>query len=207
MLELLPAVDGLIFDPVNHRYHLAGYGWVAHSITKVVNDKTPAQMKRIMDSKHIWENRGNTVHQCLENFLLHGEAGDPGDYAEWVEPLVNHIMWKTWEAVAVEHRMVDTRHSIAGSFDALLRNKNDGRLVLADLKTQSSHHSKPRDISPQLGGYLNLMDQCHPGVAVNRCIGIWARPGSTSITAFEGPDCIESYLAARSVFLAAQPDF
>jgi hypothetical protein len=207
MLERLPAVDGLTFDPVNHRYHLAGYGWIAHSITKVVNDKTPAQMKRIMDSKHIWENRGNTVHQCLENFLLHGEAGDPGDYAEWVEPLVNHIMWKTWEAVAVEHRMVDTRHSIAGSFDALLRNKNDGRLVLADLKTQSSHHSKPRDISPQLGGYLNLMDQCHPGVAVNRCIGIWARPGSASITAFEGPDCIESYLAARSLFLAAQPDF
>jgi len=207
MLERLPAVDGLTFDPVNHRYHLAGYGWIAHSITKVVNDKTPAQMKRIMDSKHIWENRGNTVHQCLENFLLHGEAGDPGDYAEWVEPLVNHIMWKTWEAVAVEHRMVDTRYSIAGSFDALLRHKDDGRLVLADLKTQSSHHSKPRDISSQLGGYLNLMDQCHPGVAVNRCIGIWARPGSTSITAFEGPDCIESYLAARSVFLAAQPDF
>ena len=207
MLERLPAVDGLTFDPANHRYHLAGYGWIAHSITKVVNDKTPAQMKRIMDSKHIWENRGNTVHQCLENFLLHGDAGDPGDYAEWVEPLVSHIMWKTWEAVAVEHRMVDTRYSIAGSFDALLRHKDDGRLVLADLKTQSSHHSKPRDISSQLGGYLNLMDQCHPGVAVNRCIGIWARPGSTSITAFEGPDCIESYLAARSLFLANQPDF
>ena len=83
MLERLPAVDGLTFDPVNHRYHLAGYGWVAHSITKVVNDKTPAQMKRIMDSKHIWENRGNTVHQCLENFLLHGDAGDPGTTPKW----------------------------------------------------------------------------------------------------------------------------
>ena len=116
-------------------------------------------------------------------------------------------MWKTWEAVAVEHRMVDTRYSIAGSFDALLRHKDDGRLVLADLKTQSSHHSKPRDISPQLGGYLNLMDQCHPGIAVDRCIGIWARPGTTSITTFEGQDCIESYLAARSLFLANQPDF
>ena len=209
MTTHLPAVEGLTFDPVNHRYHLAGYGWVAHSITKVINDKTPDQMKRIMATRDEWEPRGNTVHACLENFLLHGDPGDPGQYAEWVESLVGHIMWKTWEAVpgGVEARLVDTRYSIAGSFDALLRHKDDGRLVLADLKTQSSRHSKPRDISPQLGGYLNLMDQCHPGLAVDRCIGIWARPGSTSITAFEGPDCIESYLAARSVFLAAQPDF
>ena len=204
---MLDPIPGLSFHEERHKYHLAGYGWIAHSITKVINDKTPAQMKRIMDSKHIWENRGNTVHQCLENFLLHGDPGDPGDYAEWVQPLVNHPMWKTWEAAAVEHRMVDNRYSIAGSFDALLRHKEDQRLVLADLKTQSSHHSKPRDIGPQLGGYLNLMDQCHPGIAVDRCIGIWARPGTTSITTFEGQDCIESYLAARSLFLANQPDF
>ena len=204
---MLDPIPGLSFHEERHKYHLAGYGWVAHSITKVINDKTPAQMKRIMATRDEWEPRGNTVHACLENFLLHGDPGDPGDYAEWVEPLVNHPMWKTWEAGAVEHRMVDTRYSIAGSFDALLRHKDDGRLVLADLKTQSSHHSKPRDIGPQLGGYLNLMDQCHPGIAVDRCIGIWARPGTTSITTFEGQGCIEAYLAARSLFLANQPDF
>ena len=204
---MLDPIPGLSFHEERHKYHLAGYGWVAHSNTTVINDKTPAQMKRIMATRDEWEPRGNTVHACLENFLLHGDPGDPGDYAEWVEPLVNHPMWKTWEAVAVEHRMVDKRHSIAGSFDALLRHKEDQRLVLADLKTQSSHHSKPRDIGPQLGGYLNLMDQCHPGIAVDRCIGIWARPGTTSITTFEGQGCIESYLAARSLFLANQPDF
>jgi hypothetical protein len=204
---MLDPIPGLSFHEERHKYHLAGYGWVAHSITTVINDKTPAQMKRIMATRDEWEPRGNTVHACLENFLLHGDPGDPGDYAEWVEPLVNHPMWKTWEAVAVEHRMVDTRYSIGGSFDALLRHKDDGRLVLADLKTQSSHHSKPRDIGSQLGGYLNLMDQCHPGIAVDRCIGIWARPGTTSITTFEGQCCIEAYLAARSLFLANQPDF
>jgi len=206
-MSFLMPVEGLTFEPTRHRYHLTGYGWIAHSITTVINDKTPAQMQRIMSTRSEWEPRGNTVHACLENFLLHGEAGDPGDYAEWIEPLVNHPMWKTWEAVAVEHRMVDKRHSIAGSFDALLRHKGDGRLVLADLKTQSSHHSKPRDISPQLGGYLNLADQCHPGLAVERCIGIWARPGNTSITTYEASDCIENYLAARSLFLSKQPAF
>jgi hypothetical protein len=175
----------------------------------VVNDKTPAQMARIMSTRSEWEPRGNTVHACLEQFLLHGEPGDPGDYSDWVAPLISHPMWKTWKAVAVEARLVDERYSIAGSFDALLQNQNDGRLVLADLKTQSSAHSKPRDISPQLGGYMNLIDQCYPELAgkIERGIAIWARPGACNITPFDAPACIEAYLSARSLFLSQQPDF
>ena len=204
----LQPIPGLTFHPEIHRYRYQGR-WISHSITTVVNDKTPAQMARIMASKSEWEPRGNTVHQCLETFLSTGEPGDPGDYYEWVLPLINHTMWKTWKAVAVEHRLVDDRHSIAGSFDALLQNQKDGRLVLADLKTQSSRHSKPRDISPQLGGYMNLIDLCHPELAgkIERGIAIWARPGECGITTFEAPACIETYLAARHAFLAAQPDF
>ena len=167
----------------------------------------PAQMARIMSSRSEWEARGNTVHACLENFLLHGDAGDPGEYENWVTPLVNHSIWKTWEPVAVEHRLVDTRYSIAGSFDALLRHKDTGRLVLADLKTQSSQDSKPRDVTPQLGGYMNLMDQCYPGIAVDEGIAIWSKPGSVAITTYKGPKCVESYLAARSLYLQEQPDF
>jgi hypothetical protein len=204
----LPKVDGLEFFEDIHRYRFRGQ-WVAHSITTVVCDKTPAQMAKIMATRDQWENRGNTVHACLERFLLHGDPGDPGDYESWVTPLVSHTMWKTWKAVAVEHRLVDDRHSIAGSFDALLQNQKDGRLVLADLKTQSSRHSKPRDISAQLGGYCNLIDLCHPELAgkIERGIAIWARPGECGITTFEAPACIETYLAARHAFLAAQPDF
>jgi len=204
----LQPIAGLTFHPEIHRYHYRGR-WIAHSITTVVNDKTPAQMARIMASKSEWEPRGNTVHQCLETFLSTGDPGDPGDYAEWVLPLTSHPMWKTWKAVAVEARLVDERHSIAGSFDALLQNQNDGRLVLADLKTQSSAHSKPRDISPQLGGYMNLIDLCYPELAgkIERGIAIWAKPGACSITTFDAPACIETYLAARHSFLAAQPDF
>jgi hypothetical protein len=204
----LQPIAGLTFHPEIHRYRYQGR-WISHSITTVVNDKTPAQMAKIMASKDQWEPRGNTVHHCLETFLSTGEPGDVGDYYEWVLPLINHPMWKTWKAVAVEHRLVDDRHSIAGSFDALLQNQKDGRLVLADLKTQSSAHSKPRDISPQLGGYMNLIDQCHPELAgtIERGIAIWAKPGACSITTFDAPACIESYLAARHAFLAAQPDF
>ena len=203
----LPPVPGLSFDPERHRYHLDGYGWLAHSITTVVNDKTPAQMARIMASRDQWEPRGNTVHACLEAALTGQPLPDYTPYAEWVDPLLEHPMWKTWSAVAVEHRMVDTRYSIAGSFDALLQHKDDGRLVLADLKTLSSPHSQTRDISPQLGGYLNLMDQCHPGTAVSRCIGIWARPGSTSITTYETAPAIETYLALRHAYLATNAPF
>ena len=205
---MLSPVPDLHFFPDQHRYLYRGQ-WVAYSITTVVCDKTPAQMARIMATRDQWENRGNTVHACLEQFLLHGDPGDPGDYGEWVTPLVSHPMWNTWKAVAVEHRLVDDRYSIAGSFDALLQNQNDGRLVLADLKTQSSAHSKPRDIAPQLGGYMNLIDQCHPELAgkVERGIAIWAKPGSCSITTFDAPACIETYIAARTAFLATQPDF
>lgn len=208
MTITISPVPDLHFYPDQHRYLYRGQ-WVAYSITTVISDKTPAQMARIMASKHEWEPRGNTVHSCLESFLTTGDPGDPGDYDEWVTPLVSHPMWNTWKAVAVEHRLVDERHSIAGSFDALLQNQNDGRLVLADLKTQSSAHSKPRDIGPQLGGYMNLIDQCHPDMAgtIERGIAIWAKPGACSVTTFDAPDCIESYLAARSLFLANQPDF
>ena len=207
MISLQP-IPGLTFHPEIHRYHYRGR-WISHSITTVVNDKTPAQMARIMSTRSEWEPRGNTVHACLEQFLLHGEPGDPGDYSEWVTPLISHPMWKTWKAVAVEARLVDERYSIAGSFDALLQNQSDGRLVLADLKTQSSAHSKPRDIGPQLGGYMNLIDQCYPELAgkIERGIAIWAKPGACNITPFDAPACIEAYLSARSLFLSQQPDF
>ena len=166
-------------------------------------------MKRIEASRSDWEPRGNTVHACLENFLLHGDPGDPGDYADWVTPLVSHTIWNHWEPVAVEGRLVDDRHSIAGSFDAVLRHKDNGNLLIADLKTQSSEHSKPRDISPQLGGYLNLIDLCYPQAAglINKGIGIWARPGFTAVTTYEGPNCIANYLAARSLYLDKQVPF
>jgi len=166
-------------------------------------------MARIMSSRSEWEPRGNTVHACLENFLLHGDAGDPGDYAEWVAPLTAHPMWKTWKAVAVEHRLVDARHSIAGSFDALLQNQDTGELVIADLKTQSSRHSKPRDVSPQLGAYAQLIDLCYPHMAgqIKRGLAIWSRPAETAITTYAMEDAIPTYLACRHAFLAKQPDF
>ena len=206
LVTSLPPIPHLEFFPDIHRYRFQG-NWINHSITTVVSDKTPAQMKRIMSTRSEWEPRGNTVHACLENFLLHGDPGDPGAYDEWVGPLTAHPIWNTWEPVAVEGRLVDPRHSIAGSFDAVLRHKDNGNLVIADLKTQSSEHSKPRDISPQLGGYLNLIDINYPEVAgrINRGIAIWARPGSTAITTFEAADCIDNYLAARSLFLSKQP--
>ena len=174
----------------------------------MVNDKTPEQMAVIESKRSEWEPRGSFVHNALELFLTTGDPGDLGEYGAWITPLVNHLMWRNYRAIACEHRMVDTRYSIAGSFDALLEHKETGQLVLADLKTLSHPHSSDRDVSKQLGGYLNLMDQCHKDVAgkVTECVGIFARPGKTT---FQPPvpasKCIENYLAARSAFLSRQP--
>ena len=207
MLE--PIADLVFYPDPLHRYMYKG-NWLARSVTQVLSHDMPAATRARIDATKDgpdgWLIRGNTVHACLENFLLHGDPGDVGDFSDWVTPLLAHPLFKDAEVLAAEYGVCSPSKSLGGQFDALLRTAK-GKTVLCDLKTQSSHHSKPRDISPQLGGYLNLMDQCHPGVAVNRCIGIWARPGSASITAFEGPDCIESYLTARSLFLALQPDF
>lgn len=201
---MLAPVKDLEFFPDSHRYRFRG-DWIKYSITQVVSDKSDAQLAQIMRTKHVWEPRGNSVHAALENFLLDAHPGDMGDYAEWIEPLVSHRMWDRWEPAAVEMRLVDPRHSIAGSLDCILRNKDDGRHVLADLKTLGSSHAKTRDISPQLGGYLNLADQCAPHFPdITRCIGIWARPGAVELTTYETQDCITNYLAARSLFLDKQ---
>tara|TARA_B100000287_G_scaffold144271_1_gene136163 strand:+ start:2238 stop:2717 length:480 start_codon:yes stop_codon:yes gene_type:complete len=150
-----------------------------------------------------WEPRGNTVHACLEAFLL-GLPYDPGAYKEWVEPLLAYDLWNRWEPVAVEFRMADTRYCIAGSADCILRHKENGKYALADLKTLSKSGRK-RDISAQLGGYLSLLSQCKPEIQISKCFGIWAKPNETFTTRYDPIDCRDIYDRQRHYFLKQQP--
>ena len=205
-------MDGLEFLPEVHRYRYKDPAtqrlrYATASITTVCNTKTKEQMDKIMETKHIWEPRGNTVHHCMELFSI-GKSCDPGEYREWVEPLVNHDIWKRWTPIANELRMVDTRYGIAGSCDVIIQHNETGEQVLADFKTQSRKDSTAYDIKPQLGGYLSLIDQCYgKHLNISRCFGIWSRPGDVEITVYNSEDCITAYLAARDIYLRNRPDW
>ena len=167
-------------------------------------------MKRIMETKHIWEPRGKAVHVALETFLTTGKPGEYStDYSEWVEPLLEHSVWNTYEAVACEYRLADLERNIAGSFDCLLRRKDDHQqLVLVDLKTQGKADASPYDVSPQLGGYLGMLSLHWPQLYVQKAGVLWSRPGSTTLQKVDVDEAVIEWQGARDAFLMLnQPEF
>lgn len=167
-------------------------------------------MKRIMETKHIWEPRGKSVHLALETFLKTGDPGQyPEEYAEWIEPLVGHSVWETYEAVACEYRLADISRNIAGAFDALLRRKDDhNQLVLVDLKTQGKPDASPYDVSTQLGGYVAMLGLHWPKLYVQKAGVLWSRPGATTLQKVDVDEAVIEWQGARDAFLMLnQPEF
>jgi hypothetical protein len=203
MLDPLP----ISFFPDAHRYRWDPTGEIlAHSVTQVksiVHPMTDRQRKAIDDTKHIWEPRGTHVHACLESFLLGEALLDPGDYDEWVGPLLDHSFWRRVEPVAVEHRLCDLKHSIGGSCDALVRDKANGNLLLLDLKTQSSERAATYSTDIQLGAYLSFLID-HYRVEVAECLTVWARPGKTVVTRAKPDDCLGAWVDTLDAFRLAQ---
>lgn len=202
----------ILFNEEAHRYYHEPTGtWLNHSVTQVCKGRKDAwAMKRIMETKHIWEPRGKTVHKALEDFLTTGDAGDyPAEYSEWIEPLLEHSVWQTYEAIACEYRLCDVERSIAGSFDCLLRRKDDHtQLVLVDLKTQSRADASPYDVSPQLGGYLGMLSLHWPKLYIQKAGVLWARPGNTTLQKIDVDEAVIEWQGVRDAFLMLnQPEF
>jgi hypothetical protein len=202
----------ILFNEEAHRYQWQPTGqWLNHSVTQVCKGTKDAwAMKRIMETKHIWEPRGKAVHLALETFLTTGEPGEyPEEYSEWVEPLLEHSVWNTYEAVACEYRLADLERNIAGSFDCLLRRKDDHQqLVLVDLKTQGKADASPYDVSPQLGGYLGMLSLHWPQLYVQKAGVLWSRPGSTTLQKVDVDEAVIEWQGARDAFLMLnQPEF
>lgn len=202
----------ILFNEEAHRYYHEPTGtWLNHSVTQVCKGRKDAwAMKRIMETKHIWEPRGKAVHLALENFLTTGDPGKfPEEYAEWVEPLLEHSVWQSYEAIACEYRLCDVERSIAGSFDCLLRRKDDhAQLVLVDLKTQSKADASPYDVSPQLGGYLGMLGLHWPQMYVQKAGVLWSRPGATTLQKVDVDEAVIEWQGARDAFLMLNlPEF
>ena len=208
----LDEIAGLTFDPIRHRYHLDGYGWLARSVTQVLSHDMPAATRARIDATKDgpdgWLIRGNTVHACLENFLLHGDPGDVGDFSDWVNPLLAHPLFKDAEVLAAEYSVCSPSKSMGGQFDALLRTAK-GKTVLCDLKTVSSKPAaasrKPAD--GQLGAYAAMLIDHHPTITIDACLTVVAGPGITTVKTSDPSACISQWLDCWDIYALLQPDF
>jgi len=150
--------------------------WLAYSTTGITGaKKSPEQIAKFEETKHIWGPRGTYVHNCLEQFMLGNKNPDPGDYADWVEPLLTHPYWETFEPWAVEYMLCDLKKSVGGQLDLLGYDHKNKQVVLLDLKTQSSIRASKYSTDAQMGSYVQgLID--HHKLAVDSCRTMWARP-------------------------------
>ncbi len=206
MLNPLP----IRFDEDAHAYQWQPTGeWLPYSVTRVkaaVQPMSERQRKTIDSTKHIWEPRGKHVHACLETYLLGEALLHPGDYEDWVGPLLDHPFWQRVEPVAVEHRLCDLKHSIGGSLDALVRDKDNGKLLLLDLKTQGSERSSTYSTDVQLGAYLAMLID-HYRVDVAECLTVWSRPGKALITRATPDTCLGAWTDTLDLFNRFQDCF
>ena len=172
-------------------------------------DMDPKVKAKIDETKDVWAPRGDTIHACLEAHLTGAAALDPGVYAEWVDPLLQHPLWDRYEVLAVEHRMVSLDGFYAGSLDCLLRGEDKNgemQTILADLKTLSSHRSQTRSIARQAGAYLCLLGDTHR-IFVDKVIGVFSKPGSVEVTIEDPQQCMEAWVDCLDLFKNWKPSF
>nr|BAR30895.1 DNA replication factor Dna2-like nuclease [uncultured Mediterranean phage uvMED] len=206
----LPEIQGLekYEDGISRGYYYKGK-LVPYSITEVVDITQEFLKKRYLETKHEWQPRGNTVHACMEQFLR-GRSFDPGNYKEWTDALTTYDFWDDWEAIATEYKLLDLKNGIAGTADAIVRNKKDhNKIALVDLKTKKDkisfgHHEM------QLGGYLNLIRETFPQLKINDAYIIYVGKSLVDRQHYnksECFDCIDLYTGQRRAFLKQQEAF
>ena len=187
---MLEPVPGLEFFPGPHRYRKDGL-WVPHSVTQVLSfDMSPSKREAIERTKggpDGWEARGNAVHKALDQYLGsmklqngHGVIYDDR-WADWIDPLLDHPIFKGVEVLANEFAVYDAKKNCAGSFDFLLRTE-DNRIVLGDLKTVSSRTAlaKRQAAHSQLAAYQSML-ATHTSLVVTDLVTVIAGPGEVRI--------------------------
>ena len=191
---MLEPVPGLEFFPGPHRYRMNGL-WVPHSVTQVLGfDMSPskrAAIERTKEGPDGWQARGNAVHKALEAHL--GSMSGTNDrgviyddkWADWIEPLLDHPIFKGVEVLASEYSVYDSHKNCAGSFDFLLRttSSEDKRVILGDLKSVSTKRAlaarKPADA--QLAAYQSMLASSQRTLLVTDLVTVVCGPGEIRI--------------------------
>ena len=134
---------------------------------------------------------------------------DFGAYSDWAKPLIAHPIWKEYQAIAVEHRMVSRDGFFAGSFDGLMRGfdqQGNPNTWLMDLKTLKHAGSPTRSIAKQAGAYICLLNDNHK-ILVDRVVGVFSKPGSVEMVVEDPQDCIDAWQDCLVEFRKTLPDW
>ena len=173
------------------------------SVTGLISavTKTPEQIEAIMASRHIWEPRGNTVHQALE-VMAHQrwnpapsadlQPPDQADYSPWIDPMLSSPLWERITVVGAEVMAYSLRRNVAGTADLVIRFE-DGSYGIADLKTQGSKSASAYDTRPQLGAGVEMIGD-HYKLLISRCLTLWSRPGTFEIQTHTADECLQAWL-------------
>lgn len=194
---------GLTRDPATWTYSLSTGHQFPVSVTTLISavNKTSKQMEAIMATKATWEPRGNTIHQTMEAMVhqrynpnppRHITAPPPGDYTDWIEPLLSHPIWDRITVIGAEVMAYSLKRNVAGTADLVIQFP-DGSYGIADLKTQSSKTSTPYDTRPQLGAGVEMIGD-HYRLLFSRCLTLWSRPGSLTIQTHTADECLQAWL-------------
>jgi hypothetical protein len=189
-------------DEEQHKYIWEPTGEVlAYSTTQVSGgNKTPEAIAAIERTRSVWQPRGETVHWCLQQKMLGDPEPDPGDYKEWVEPLLNLDYWKDFRPWAVEYMLCDLEKSVGGQLDLLGYDVASNQVVLIDLKTQGSIRASRYNTDAQLGSYVLALKQ-QKGLVVDQCRTVWARPGKSTMGPIQEPKaCVLAWTNAWDKF-------
>ena len=223
---LPPERNPLMLDPVpdlelhepSHRYRWRGE-WLAHNVSDVLNvDMTPfkrAMIDKYRDGPDGWAARGTAIHKALELHLLDEPQIVDDKWSPWLDPLLDDPFFKGVETLATEYRVMDRYKSLGGSFDFLIRLKEEGLepnkqlVILGDLKSVSSKKAiaARKPATAQLGAYTQLLSTVQPSITVGMCVTVVSGPEKCKVIKQDPEECLAAWQSCWDRFSVEQPDF
>ena len=215
MLEPVPDLE--FFEKI-HRYRFRNE-WLAYNVGNVLDvDMTPfkrAMIDKYKDGPDGWAARGTAIHKALELHLLNEPQIVDDKWSPWLDPLLDDPFFKGVETLATEYRVMDRYKSLGGSFDFLIRLKEEGLepssqlVILGDLKTVSSKKAiaARKPATAQLGAYCSLLSLCQPTITVGMCVTVISGPERVKFIKQDPEECLEAFQQSWDRFSAEQPDF
>ena len=216
----LNARQQIVAYPHQHRYELIRDGLKPlvniASITGVISFFDSEQKKAAIEAtRHEWEARGNACHLAAHKYWQHQKgvlsngstwAPEMGEFSAWIEPMLNHRLFRECKVIASEFSIFDEEYQISGTLDMLLWDPEKEKIILCDLKTQKNWNSRAYDTSKQLGGYVWLLERNYQ-FEVDECMTLYARPTVCTGKRSKLNICKANWKTALELYLEEQPSW
>ena len=216
-------------DEERHQYfNTETNQWLSYSTTGVCNELTEEAKENIEKYRFMWQPRGETVHECLQESMLGSGEIKAGEYWDWVEPLLSHELFTHFEPMAVELMMSIPDKSVGGQLDLLGYDTKTKQIRLIDLKTKGKYSydikkrgkdgmiyiedlkmywKEPYLTDKQLGCYVEML-KINYDIVPDVCNTIWAYEGRCILNNDQPTErCREAWKGAWEKFEAKQELF